>query len=366
MEGSAPADAPAAIDPEACELDALLLFLESNTTELDEIAAGCPRRIPDKARRSHDRLRRALLERWAWPDVRAYLAARMLQTDLAARLVRGDVDVAHLLAEGFPPHALLWWLQAAGLESAAVLAALDAEGRAEFASRQRELEALGAHLREIREGRRAAAGEAQARRARAEAELRTRHLRWQAEAAEEKRRRAAAQVESVAQAKEAEIRRLEADLAEVRRRLAEREAANADLREALEAAARTHRAALGEMADRARELAAAARRAGAALPPLAAERVLVIGDDSHKADYRGTVQELGGRFAFHPGFDLGPRLDAALASATLVVYVAAYAAHAAQERLRRAERAGLPVIVVRVAGAESFRRALLAWCASRP
>jgi len=98
---------------------------------------------------------------------------------------------------------------------------------------------------------------------------------------------------------------------------------------------------------------------------LVGERVLVVGDDSHKVQYRHTVEELGGEFLFHPGFEVGPRLDAALASATLAVYVAAYAAHGAQDHVRRAERAGLVVITVPVAGAEAFRRVVLGWCAAR-
>ena len=51
------------------------------------------------------------------------------------------------------------------------------------------------------------------------------------------------------------------------------------------------------------------------------------------------------------------------ASATVAVYVAAYASHKAQDHVRAAERAGPPVITVPVAGVEAFRRALLGWCA---
>lgn len=58
---------------------------------------------------------------------------------------------------------------------------------------------------------------------------------------------------------------------------------------------------------------------------------------------------------------MGGRLDAALAAATVTVYVAAFASHKAQDHVRAAERSGLKVIVVPVAGAEAFRRTVLSW-----
>ena len=364
-ETSGAANQDIEIDIDACELDALELFLDTNDSDLHRFADGCPRRIPPKARRSRERLTWALLERWAWPDCRAYLAEMMDATDIRVALERRGLEALTEVAGIFPPNALVWWAHAAGLDPQEALAALDEDDQKLFALRQPVLQLLAESLQARRDARYAAADEAQARAAQAEAKRLTKQLRWRADHAEEKLRRAAAQVETVARDKEATIRRLEADLEASRQRIAELETENAELRTAFEAAGRAQRETVAALATQVRELAVAARRAGAALPPLLGERVLVVGDDSHKVDYRRTVEELGGSFSFHPGFAAGPRLEAALASATVAVYVAAYASHAAQSHVRAAERAGLAVITVPVAGAEAFRRALLGWCARR-
>ena len=122
-----------------------------------------------------------------------------------------------------------------------------------------------------------------------------------------------------------------------------------------------------------RRLAAAARREGAVVPALAGERVLVIGDDSHKAEYRRTVEGMGGSFLFQPGFEAGPRLDAALASATVAAYVAAYAAHRAQDHVRVAERAAVAVVTELAPNKVGFLinkapapHDLLGWCRREP
>ena len=54
------------IDLDACELDALPTFLDGNLDQLGPLADHCPRRAPPRARRSPERLRDALLARWAW------------------------------------------------------------------------------------------------------------------------------------------------------------------------------------------------------------------------------------------------------------------------------------------------------------
>ncbi len=71
-----------------------------------------------------------------------------------------------------------------------------------------------------------------------------------------------------------------------------------------------------------------------------------------------------GMSRYNGNSEAGPRLDAALASATLAVYVAAYGCHRAQDHVRVAERAGLAVVTVPVGGAEAFRRAVVEWCAA--
>lgn len=109
--GAAPAD----IDLDACELDALELFLDTNDSELHRFADGCPRRVPPKARRSRERLAWALLERWAWPDCRAYLAERLAATDIRVELERRGLEALPEVAGFFPPNALLWWAYQPGI-----------------------------------------------------------------------------------------------------------------------------------------------------------------------------------------------------------------------------------------------------------
>ena len=353
------------LDLEACELDALQVFLDSNGADLQRMADGSPRRVPPKARRSRERLARALLESWAWPECRAYLTQQMTATAICRSLQQRGFAMLPEVSGCFPANALLWYVDAAGLDAQGALDALGQDSRDQCLRRQPLLQRLVQQLRGRREERVAQAGDAKARAARAEAERLTRQIRWRADQAEDKYRRAAAQVERVARGKDAEINRLKDELATARRRQGELEAENAELRAAFDAAARAQHEVAATLTRQVRALAASARGAGVAVPALAGEYVLVVGDDSHKVDYRRTVEELGGGFTFHPGFAVGPRLSAALASATLVCFIAAYASHQAQDHVRAAERAGLAVVTVPVAGAEAFRRAILAWCAGR-
>lgn len=353
------------LDLEACELDALQVFLDSNGADLQRMADSSPRRVPPKARRSRERLARALLESWAWPECRAYLTQQMTATAICRSLQQRGFAMLPEVSGCFPANALLWYVDAAGLDAQGALDALGQDSRDQCLRRQPLLQRLVQQLRGRREERVAQAGDAKARAARAEAERLTRQIRWRADQAEDKYRRAAAQVERVARGKDAEINRLKDELATARRRQGELEAENAELRAAFDAAARAQHEVAATLTRQVRALAASARGAGVAVPALAGEYVLVVGDDSHKVDYRRTVEELGGGFTFHPGFAVGPRLSAALASATLVCFIAAYASHQAQDHVRAAERAGLAVVTVPVAGAEAFRRAILAWCAGR-
>ena len=361
----APAVAMPTVDLDACEIDALDFFLRGNHRGLQEIADDCPRRVPPKARRRPEQLKLALLECWAWPQCRAYLEKRMTHTKIRGEIEKRGFDLLPELIVFLPPNALLWYVHAAGLDPAEALRRMEPEDQEAFAERQPKLQLLVAHFRRRREERQTWGDDAQARAARAAAERLTRQLRWRADQAEEKQRRAATQVETVARDKEDTIRALETALADVRGRLRGVEAENEELRAAFAAMGEAQREMAAALAREVREKAAAARRAGSAPPPLAGERVLVVGDDSHKVQYARIVQELGGSFAFHPGFRTGPRLDAALASATLAVYVAAYASHKTQDHVRVAERAGLTVVMVPVAGTEAFRRALCAWTAGR-
>lgn len=289
----------------------------------------------------------------------------MACTKLYTEMKKRGFDLLPELIVFLPPSALLWYVHAAGLDPAEALRRMKPEDREAFAERQPKLQLLVAHLRRRRDERQTLGNDAQARAARAEAERLTRQLRWRADQAEEMQRRAATQVATVARDKDGRIRALEAALADVRRRLRGVEAENEELRAAFAAMGETQRQMAAALAREVREKAAAARRAGSVPPPLAGERVLVIGDDSHKVQYARIVEEFGGDFTFHPGFQAGPRLDADLASATLVVYVAAFASHVTQDHVRAAERAGLTVVMVPVAGAGAFRRALCGWTAGR-
>ncbi len=80
--------------------------------------------------------------------------------------------------------------------------------------------------------------------------------------------------------------------------MAKLEAEIAELRAGFEAAGRAHHESVAALRQQVRDLAEAAGRAGMAVLPLLGERVLVVGDDSHKVDYRRTVEDLGGTFSF--------------------------------------------------------------------
>ena len=93
------------VNLQACELDSLEIFLNTNGSELTHCAENWLRRIPTKARRSRERPTLALLERWARPDCRLYVT-----------LARLGLAVLPEVAGFFPPNALRWWAHAAGLE----------------------------------------------------------------------------------------------------------------------------------------------------------------------------------------------------------------------------------------------------------
>ena len=76
------------IDLDACELDALRVFLDSNGDVLRRFSDASPRRIAPKAYRTPDRLAGALAESWAWPECRAHLVRHMLATRVWSTLRR--------------------------------------------------------------------------------------------------------------------------------------------------------------------------------------------------------------------------------------------------------------------------------------
>ena len=63
----------------------------------------------------------------------------------------------------------------------------------------------------------------------------------------------------------------------------------------------------------------------------------------------------------HRWFTSSCRMDTHAAYRGVPSSVTAFAAHKTQGHVRAAERAGLAVVTVPVAGAEAFRRALLGW-----
>jgi hypothetical protein len=360
--GVAPEQGDPGIDLEACELDALEVFLWGNRDALAAIADRLPKRIGPKARRDPERLSWAILEAWALPDCRSRLATEMGTTKVRSRLSREGLDAVPAMAGLLPPNALLWHAHAAGLDPAAALARLNEREQSRFRERQTGLQYLVAHLRERRQERQAIGEDARVRAARKEAERLTRQLRWRADRAEQKEKRAAERVRAVARDREGTIRRLEKALTEARGRVVALEQEVGEWRAAFATLAQEQRALTAALAREQRAKQGA--KAGKALP-LTGERVLVIGDEGRRAEYARIVEELGGEFAFYPGFQEGPRLDGALASATVAAFVASYASHKTLDHVREAERAGLAVVLVPVAGAGSFRRALRDWHAGR-
>lgn len=92
------------------------------------------------------------------------------------------------------------------------------------------------------------------------------------------------------------------------------------------------------------------------------ERVPVMGDEGHNADYRRIAQDLGGSCPFQLGLPAGPQLQPALTWARVAVDVAVWAfAHGAgSSATGRAGGAGGGG-----SSAEGFRPAMVGWSAAR-
>ncbi|MHB1681516.1 MAG: DUF2325 domain-containing protein [Bacilli bacterium] len=106
-----------------------------------------------------------------------------------------------------------------------------------------------------------------------------------------------------------------------------------------------------------REQTAVAGVSSVPAPDLCGRRILVVGDESHAAQYRQLVEAQGGVFLFVPGFDKDHSLHSRLQGADAVVFVTAYASHL-KFYATKARLDNRPMRLVNQAGLAAFGRVL--------
>ena len=114
---------------------------------------------------------------------------------------------------------------------------------------------------------------------------------------------------------------------------------------------------LRQVQQTAREQTAATCVSAVPAPGLCGRRILVVGDESHAAQYRQLVEAHGGEFSFVPGFDKDRSLHSRLQAADAVVFVTAYASHL-KFYATKARLEDRPMALVNQAGLTAFGRGL--------
>jgi hypothetical protein len=89
--------------------------------------------------------------------------------------------------------------------------------------------------------------------------------------------------------------------------------------------------------------------------PLEGKRVLVVGDESHAAEYRTIVQSQGAEFDFLPGFDKDRAIASKLAAADGIVFITAYASHIKFYALKATDKCS---VLVSQAGLGAFSKGI--------
>ncbi|MCL6633242.1 MAG: DUF2325 domain-containing protein [Alicyclobacillus herbarius] len=89
--------------------------------------------------------------------------------------------------------------------------------------------------------------------------------------------------------------------------------------------------------------------------PLRGKRVLVVGDESHAAEYRTIVEAQGAEFDFLPGFKKDRSTASKLAAADGIVFITAYASHIKFHALKATEKCS---VLVSQAGLGAFSKGI--------
>lgn len=364
--GPEPRDLPEGLDAELCEFASLAGWLMSVTdSERKLLADRCPRPVPPKARQRRRQLWWVLLTRWAWPEAREFFlsALRYMTAPPIEALRAGGVDAVPHLEETAAPVTILWAAGEVNLPLVDVWAALSSDGRAALEQILPTLRSMRAEVLARRGEREDWADDSRWRSVQAEVTRATRALRFRTEQMQEKSVRAQHAAEVVIRGHAQEMRALQEELDAARRRIAELEGELTTVRERQTETARLHALVVAQMAARLRDGSGSGHGEAA---PLAGHCVLVVGDEGRQTEYRRIVESLGGEFSFLSGFGNPTHIAAATAGATLQVLVTAWASHKAFEKAKRAEEAGVPLVLVPQAGAARFREALEKWIASAP
>ncbi len=336
------------INADACEADCLLDVLfhlpEATVRTLGE---RMPRPVPPKRRQNLRDLRRAILNRWVYPDARRYLQEFLFS---AGRELRKQVHsrerIVELLAAGVEPTAILHFARIEGLNPASVLARMPVASRRRFPERQEEIVRLVEALHEQREAKRSE-GEQAAQKAVAKAtERRTRDLKERLDAVTRKHERAQQAVSNVAANLQERIAALEGEVETQKNRVEALQAENDGLRGRIEEVKRQHMVAASEARQSARRVLGTA---------LAGLTVLVVGDENRATAYREIVAEFGGEISFISGFAEPRRVEERAEAADLIVSVTSFMSHKVSGRLAAS---GKPVVHVNVGGERSMREAL--------
>lgn len=339
---------------------------------LRALAATLP--APPKVRCTADRLRRWLLDHWHRPAVRQ-AAARALQAwTLPAFRQPGQVAAAAAACrdQGVNWVQVLWSAWCAG--PGAVAVARDAWGTQDWDQR---LAALLSQTRPTlclllvqpelgRALERLARAQEEEERTRILAE-RVRTLEWEAQAAQERHRRATEQLRQMGEcltrleaelaAREQRIRELEAELAAQQQALAQWMGGAPGTPTAPSTAEKPQAAGPAHGPSPARG-SSATRVSGPALP-LAGQRVALVGGDPIAAGATAALEAMGAEVVFCPGYDQLNRVVPTVASADLVIAVTSYLSHKHVSALKSAlPRSGARVLWVHTTGLSAFRRAL--------
>lgn len=199
------------IDLDACELECLIdMLLHSKDTVIRLLGKRMPRPVPPKRRKSVQAIREAVIERWAYSDVRAYLQDFMFNSSRTMRAgVHQRKTLRAFLREGVQPGTIIYFAHLEGLDPHRMLASMSVAVRQRFVERQAMLENLIRALYrqrdgKVQDGRRSIdAAIAKA------AERRTRALRERLETVSRKHERAQSVVADVATEFKRQIQELE-------------------------------------------------------------------------------------------------------------------------------------------------------------